>query len=226
MTDDFDRIRRFTDNPGTRALSSMAAIAGFFPYAGKLLSSPEGRRGYWGQVRQAAAERRDRDRWHERRNQRYRAKQAYFDGPGGAIYRQRAEIGIGPEKPFPGAIYERLPGRFRGSHFKVTSASPGASIDVSWDVADRDGALKLILADGRSWSFGFFARNTELRQDRYEGVVHDFELARIACRLLATPGSPFSTITFVRPEARQIHEQIWEDHVAEHPELAQEDWPL
>lgn len=201
----------------------MAAIAGFFIYAGKRFSTPEGRQSYVDEVKQAVAERRRRDRWRERRDARYRAKLDYFNGRGGELYRERAEIHIGPEAPFPDARYEQLPGGFRGSSFRASSQSAGASVVLRWDVADRDGGLKLSLSDGRTWSFGFFAGHSDLHQ--YAKAPHDFELARLACRLLATPGSQFSTITFVRPDAGEIREQIWRDHVAEHPELADEPWP-
>jgi hypothetical protein len=223
MADDFERIRRTTDSAGFRALLGMAAVAGFFVYAGKLFSSPQGRRGYWDQVRQAAAERRERDAWHERKNRRIRAKLDYFDGRGGELYRQRALIRIGPEPGFPDARYERRPAGFRHAAFHVQSLAAGASLDVDWDVADRDGRLRLELTDGRAWRFGFHAGQSDLHQ--YDKADHDFEMAGLASRLLATPGSPFSTITFVRPEASAIRDQIWQDHVAEHPELAEEDWP-
>jgi hypothetical protein len=225
MSDDSDRIWKAMNHPAARAVASMAAVAGFLIFAGKQFSTPQGRSSYWDQVRRAAALRAEQDRWHERQNQRIHAKWDYMKGRGGDLYRERALVRVGPEPPFPDATFEWRKAGFRHSSFAVSSRAAGATLTVGWDVADRDGGIRLSFDDGRIWSLGISAGPHDLGQYQAGDELPDIGMARMACRLLATPGSPFSTITLVRPDAAQIRKQIWEEHVAAHPELAEEKWP-
>jgi hypothetical protein len=221
MADDADPLWRILDNPATRALLSIAAIVGGVVLAKNQFSTADGRREYWDQVRQGAAERRQRERILAIQQAKNRVKRDYLNGPGNVIYRQRALTVIGPERPFADARFERLQGGFRERAFRASSNSAGASIEVNWDMADRDGHLRLSLADGRTWSFGFRASQTDLGEDlggRTQSARND-EIARIACRLLATSGSPFATITFLDSDHWRIEEEVWQEYVASRPEV-------
>jgi len=227
MADDFEqRLWRFLEHPGTRALMATAALGGFLAYAAKTFSTPEGRQGYWKQVKKAAAERRQHDAWHARQAKRHRAKTEYMNGPGRELWRQRAQIVIGPEQPFPDARYRTAPAGFRHSAFTIRSESAGAELHVGYDVADRDGGLLLTFDDGRTWGLSISAGPHGVSQYQAADAIPDMDMARLACRLLAVPESPFSTITLLRPESSEIYSQIWRDHLAEHPELADEPWPF
>ena len=226
MAEDSDRLWRALNHPASRALMAGAAIAGFFVYAAKRFSSPEGRRSYFEEVRKAAAERREHDAWHERQAQRSRAKNEYMNGPGLDLWRQRAQIVIGQQEPFPDARFEYTRAGFRQSGFTIRSESAGAELHVGYDVADRDGSLLLTLDDGRKWGLGISAGRRGLGQYSAADSIPDMEMAQLACRLLAAPESPFCTITLLRPESSAIRAQILRDHVAEHPELADEPWPF
>lgn len=225
MADDFDRLKRTFDNPGTRALLGLASIAGFALYAGKIFSTSEGRRGYLQQVRRSVAERRERDAWHERKNKRTRAKLDYFNGRGGELWSQRALIVIGPESPFADATFEYLRGGFRQTRFVIRSCLVGAELHAGFDSADRNGGISLGFDDGRKWSLGVWAGQRDFRQYESAETLPDVVMARFACRMLAAPGCPFSTITLVLPESSEIRNQIWRDYVVEHPELEEEEWP-
>ncbi|HYU94674.1 MAG TPA: hypothetical protein VE989_00735 [Sphingomicrobium sp.] len=224
--DDSDPLWRALNHPAARALMAGAAIAGFFVYAGKRFSSPEGRRSYFKEVRKAAAERREHDAWHERQARRHRAKTEYMNGPGRELWRQRAQIVIGPENPFPDARFEFSRAGFRQSAFTIRSESAGAKLHVGYDVADRDGSLLLAFDDGRRWGLSISAGERGVGQYQAADTIPDVDMARLACRLLATPQSPFSTITLLRPESSEIYAQIWRDYLAEHPELEDEPWPF
>jgi hypothetical protein len=224
--DDFERLRRFLEHPGTRALMTAVTLGGFLAYAAKTFSNAEGRRTYSDQVRKAAAERRVRDAWKERQNQRHRAKTDYFNGRGGQLWAERALIVIGPEEPFPDATFEYRRGGFRETSFAIQSRSAGANLEASFDTADRTGGVRLELDDGRRWRLGIWAEQHGFRQYETSTTLPDREMARLACRLLAAPGCPFTTITLTRPESAEIRAQIWRDHVAEHPELADEPRPF
>lgn len=226
MKDDFDRIRRGFDTPEVRALLSAAAIAGFFAYAGSMLANPKRRKNYFEQVRKAGAERRERDAWRKRDTERIRARWAYFNEQGDKLWAERALITVGPEKPFPDAVFERLPAGFRHARFAIQSRKAGAKLTMGYDVADRTGGLNLIFDDGRKWSLGITTGNQDVAQYQASEILPDIEMARLACRLMATPDCPFSTITLIRPESREIREQIWRDHLAQHPELEREPWPF
>ena len=226
MADDSDRLWAAMNHPAARALAAAAAIAGFAIFAGKRFSSPEGRRSYFEEVRKAAAERREHDAWHQRQAERSRARTEYMNGPGRELWKQRAQIVIGPEEPFADAKYAVARAGFRHSAFDIRSALAGATLHVGYDVADRDGSLLLTLDDGRRWGLGISAGRRGLGQYQAGDAIPDMAMARLACRLLAVPESPFSTITLLRPEATEIRDQIWRDHLAKHPELADEPWPF
>lgn len=225
MSED-DPMRRLLENPAILAALGVTAVALFVRSAVKTFSTPEGRRSYRRAYREGAVAQRERDKWHERNAERYAARRAYFEGRGGELFAERAEVRLGPEKPFADARMERLPAGFRHTKFEVRSRRAGARVQVDYDLADRDGRVWLAFDDGRTWGLTISAGKDDLRQWDSGATLPDVDMARFACRLLAAPGSSFRTITLIRPEQREIREEIWREHVAKHPELAEEEWPF
>ena len=228
MPKEDDRVRRVLEHPATQTLLGVAAVALSFIGMARTFSTRGGRSWYAKAYREGAVAQRERELWHERNHQRYAARSAYFEGRGSELLTERGLVVAGPGKPFPDASFERLTGGFRRSRFRVRSREAQAELLVDVDSADRDGGIALNFDDGRRWALSIEAKDDDLRQydmGRPEPLP-DVEMARFAARLLAVKGCGFRTITLMRPDFREIREQIWRDHVAKHPELAEEEWPF
>lgn len=157
---------------------------------------------------------------HERSSRKTRYYNDYFSqGEGWTLLRERAYVQVEPQAPFPDAVYSTETAGFRQAAFSVTSASANATVRVGWDVADRNGGISLQMANGTKWSLGIYAMAPGLSQYA-PGKEIDVESATLACRLLATPGSPFKTITLTRPNFTEIKAAIWHEHMLTNPELA------
>lgn len=156
----------------------------------------------------------------ERRKLRHRLQESYFaDGPGKALYDERAHVVFPARNPFPDGTFERVSGGyFGGPGLIAASASAGASLTAKSD--DGRGDYRLVRPDGTSRTGGVAFTGDMIEFSAQEHIPASKQDWELMARLIAAPNSFCRRIRVRRADHQRIRDLIWHEYLQEHPDIA------
>lgn len=222
-----DWRRRLTGELETNPLLAATVFGAFGAVLGlsfaAMNDTPEKRREFKDRNTRYRRERAERRRQRELSSLRYRLQLSYFEqGPGKALFEDRAYIVLPAEQPFPDGNFERRPGRFGGPAFVAASDSAGMRLSAGYDPYDARGDFHLVRPDGSSRRSGAGFADDALvicAQDD-DGIDAWIADAKLMARLIAAPGSFCHCIKLLRPDQAQIRDAIWQEYLQDNPHVA------